>query len=162
MDKQNSLAHLNRMLFLRTIIIGIFGGVFWGIFFLIMYGLKIMEIAPTMLLKIVFQDEKWIEKWYAYLIFILMISILSIFIALIYFFVFKQWKSWIVGAFYGIGLWVFTYFILPIILKNVNPFIHLESESHISMFCLFILYGVFVGYSISFDYENLKEEYKVE
>lgn len=159
MDKQSE-SMLHRMLVIRTIIIGIFGGLFWALFYLIMYAFKMTEVDPKILLEIVFQDGKWITRWYGNIIFILLSSLVSTIIAFIYFFLFKKQTNWAVGAIYGIFVWLIVYLLFPILLNDYNPFIQHEVESNVAIFCLFILYGVFVGYSISFDYENLKAEYK--
>ena len=154
------MAKVNRKLFYRTIINGIFGGLFSGILFFFMHYFHMTEVRPKTILTFFFSDAKWIEKWYAYLILLLIFSLVSTVIALIYYFLLRQRKSWVVGALYGVIIWGVLYYIMPILINSYNPFMNLHSESHISMLCLFILYGVFTGYSISFDYENIKEEYE--
>ncbi len=158
MEKQS--AKLNRLLLLRTLLIGLFGGLFSGLFLLFLHYFNMTEVRPKILLRVLFQNGNWIEKWYANIALLVLISILSIVIALIYYVLLRQRKSWITGALFGVAIWVAIYFVMPIIIKNYNPFLYLKSESHVSMFCLFLLYGVFTGYSISFDYENFKQEYE--
>lgn len=158
MGKQSS--KLNQLLVLRTLLIGIFGGFFGGLFLLLLHYFKITEVRPKILLHVLFQDENWLEKWYAYVVLLLLLSIISTIIALIYYILLRQRKSWITGAVFGIVIWATIYFIMPIIINNYNPFLYLSSESHVSMFCLFLLYGVFIGYSISYDYENLKQDFE--
>ncbi|MEI3611738.1 YqhR family membrane protein [Pseudogracilibacillus sp. SO30301A] len=158
MGKQS--AKLNRLLLLRTILTGFFGGLFSGLFLLFLHYFNMTEVRPKILLRILFQNENWIEKWYANVVLIVLISIFSIVIALIYYVLLRHRKSWITGALFGVAIWVAIYFVMPIIIKNYNPFLYLNSESHVSMFCLFLLYGVFTGYSISFDYGHLKQEYE--
>src|SRR5699024_12284596 len=103
---------------------------------------------------------KCMEKCYAFIIFLLLFSLLSAFIAHIYYFLFKKQECWVVGSLYGIAVWSTLYVLVPVLINGYNPFDNLESESHVSMFCLLVLYGVFTGYSISFEYANIKEEYE--
>src|SRR5699024_10938474 len=100
MDKKKQ-SRLYRILFLRTLLVGIFGGLFWGLFFLVMHAFKMTEVDPKALLETVFTG-KWISKWYANLIFLFLTSLVSIIIAFIYYYLFKQRKSWMMGVIYGI------------------------------------------------------------
>lgn len=160
MEKQQAPSKFNMVMFLRTMIIGIFGGLFAGIFLLIQHYFNMTEVNPKTILYWIFQDGKWMEKWYAYIIVLLLFSLLSAIIAHIYYFLFKKQESWVVGALYGIAVWATLYVLVPVLINGYNPFDNLESESHVSMFCLLVLHGVFTGYSISFEYANIKEEYK--
>src|SRR5690625_3800991 len=159
MKKHHTKKLFQLTIFLRTILIDLFGELFWNLLFFVMYYFNMIELELIKLLKIFPQTGTWSLKWYAYFILIIVTSILSMIIAFIYLFLFKQRKSWIMGAVYGVLIWILMYGIVPMLIKNYNPLIHLNTNSHIAMFCLFLLYGVFVGYSISYEYENIREEY---
>lgn len=157
MSKQNyKQENLHRLVFVKAIIIGFFGGMIWSTLFLLMHMFKMTEVDPLFLFKQIVGESEWLSKWYAYLLLIISYGLLSIFVAVIYYFLFRQRQSWIVGGIYGVILWIIVYYILPIIINSFNPFLHFEVQSHIAILCLFVLYGVFTGYSISYDYESLR------
>ncbi|MEI3606791.1 YqhR family membrane protein [Pseudogracilibacillus sp. SE30717A] len=160
MTNSKEMSKVKHKLLKKTVLNGIFGGVFIGVFFFVMHYFNMTEVKPKLFLNLIFSDSKWIERWYAYLILLVIFSIMSTILALVYYYLLRQRKSWVVGAVYGGIIWGVLYYISPILINNYNPFLNLNSESHISMLCLFVLYGVFTGYSISFDYENIKEEYE--
>ncbi|WLR46297.1 YqhR family membrane protein [Halobacillus litoralis] len=61
------------------------------------------------------------------------------------------------GVFYGIGLWAIVYFLLTPIFPAIPTFMELNSDTWVTTGCLFILYGVFIGYSISYEYREFNE-----
>ncbi|HLR41858.1 MAG TPA: YqhR family membrane protein [Pseudogracilibacillus sp.] len=81
---------------------------------------------------------------------ILLISLISIMLALIYAVILRKKKHWKYGAMYGVLLWFIFYVALPYFLTNILTLTRYEVNVSITIFCFFLLYGVFVGYSISF------------
>lgn len=61
-----------------------------------------------------------------------------------------------VGAGYGIILWCIVFLLLNPLLTPVKPILNLSIDTIITTLCVFILYGTFIGYSISFDYLEMK------
>lgn len=159
MSKQNNKHEkLHRLVFLKAITIGFFGGIIWSTLFLFMHMFKMTEVEPLFLFQFVAGERAWFSTWYAYLLLIISYGILSVFVAIIYYFLFRRRQSWVGGGIFGLMLFIIIYYILPIIINSFNPFLHFEVHSHIAILCLFILYGVFTGYSISYDYESLRME----
>lgn len=152
---------IQKIVLLRSLVIGFFGGIIWGILYLIMYLFNMVEIDHISILN-KWWDAEWLNKWYSHLIFLMLLSIFSIIIALIYFFTLKKSKSWVVGGVFGLAVLFIIYYILPMLTTGFNPFLKFETDTHIALACLFILYGVFVGYSISYDYEHMKHEFKID
>ena len=58
------------------------------------------------------------------------------------------------GVFYGITLWMIIFFLIQPLFPNTKQILELNVDTIISTICLFILYGTFVGYSISYDYHD--------
>lgn len=152
---------LHKIVLLRALLIGFWGGIIWGIFYLIMFLFNMIEIDHLALLKNWISAE-WVNKWYGHIIFLFILSILSIVVAIVYYFTLKKTKSWVVGGVFGLAVLFIVYFVLPILTTGFNSFVQYELETHIAIHCLFFLYGVFVGYSISYDYEHMKHELKTE
>lgn len=157
-NQSNELRQLYNLLLWKAITIGICGGIIGSAFFLFMFTFNMIEVDPFLLLQLLFTDSPWLSKWYAYFILIIAYVILSMLIAIVYYIFLKRKNSWLIGACYGVFLWVIVYWILPLTVKGFNSFIHFEAQSHIAMLSLLLLYGVFIGYSISYDYKALKIE----
>lgn len=142
---------LNKYVFGKAMVIGVFGGIIWSALFVGLFAFKMIEIDPVYPLQIVFGDMASFKKWYAYLFVILVNGILSLIIAMGYYFTLKKQPHWIVGALYGVFWWGVLMLVVPRWINggNMHP-----AETYIATFAVFLLYGVFIGYSISFEYKN--------
>lgn len=69
---------------------------------------------------------------------------------LMYFLFWRKRKEWQIGVVYGIGLWAIFYIIFPYLFVDKLYIMHLPMKMTVTMFCLSVLYGLFVGYSISY------------
>jgi hypothetical protein len=58
------------------------------------------------------------------------------------------------GILAGIVLWFIVFWLLEPIFTNIPPFFELDSDTVVTTVCLFILYSVFIAYSISFAYQQ--------
>lgn len=136
---------------LNTFLIGLFGGLFMIAFFIIIYYFNIIEFnVYTPWKKLFMLGDKM--RWYDYLIATIGYSFISIIIAFIYYIFGKKRVHWDLGAFYGIVLGIISYIIMPIILYDNHLLIEFGLKTHISFFVGFILFGMFIGYSISYEY----------
>lgn len=79
-----------------------------------------------------------------------LISLVSVCLALVYAIILRKKKHWKFGAMYGVFLWLMFYVTLPYFFKNIITLTMYEINVSITLLCFFLLYGVFVGYSISF------------
>lgn len=159
MDKKTKK---EKFVWLHSMNIGFFGGIIWSGLFQFMHTFKMVEVDPQFLFKAIVGPMPWVEKWYAHVLSIIVYGVISIFVALIYYFLFKKKKDWFIGGIYGVLLWVIIYYVAPVLLVGFNPFIHFTWQTHIGIFCLFILYGVFVGYSISYHFESVHIQAEAE
>lgn len=162
MNKENKQLQTDaqRTNFLKALNIGFFGGMIWSSLFIFMHLFKMTEVDPFFIFKFTFGDSPWIHKWYTYITLIITYGLISIPIAIIYYYLLRRKRSWIYGVIYGVLLWVIFYYIIPILVIAFNPFLHYEAQTHISIICLMVLYGVFIGYSISYNHEYVQIELK--
>lgn len=54
---------------------------------------------------------------------------------------------------YGIVLFFIVFFILNPLFPGIKPFTELKRDTVITSICLYIVYGIFIGYSISYEYQ---------
>lgn len=143
-----------RQLLTRTILIGLFGGIFMIIFSYFLYIFKFIDISPKAYLIHSWTKASWTNHWPGEVGTILFALILSILSALVYFLLFKKILSISLSAVYGVVLWLLMGYLLSFIAPNIPALHTLDVDTIFSSLCLFILYGTFIGYSISFDYRQ--------
>lgn len=132
---------------------GFFGGVFWSSVGYIAYLLNFTEIHPNIILE-PWALGKWKHEWLGTVIAILLIGMISVGAAFIYYGAIKKWKGIWPGFTYGIYLFFLVFLILNPLFPGIAPFFNLSRDTIITSICLYIVYGIFIGYSISYEYQN--------
>jgi hypothetical protein len=138
----------------KVIVIGFIGGVFWSLLAYLASILNFTEISPNLILQ-PFALGEWKNGTLGNFISIVLIGLISIGAALVYFAILKRFTAMWVGIVYGAALWGLVFFLLNPIFPNLKTVFELPRGTIVTTVCLYILYGVFVGYSISFDYNEL-------
>src|SRR5699024_375619 len=88
------------------------------------------------------------------------IIVLCIVFAVIYYALFKKFYHWCVGFTYGMFIWAIFLIAIPFLFYQ-HPFVlNYTDETLIGLACISIMYGLFIGYSISFDYHMIKIQNK--
>lgn len=138
----------------RALLTGFIGGIFWSSLGMMIYYFNFTEIPVKSFLLTFWTKASWAQSWIGDLAAILISGILSILVAVIYYGLFKKRNSMWVGVWFGIGLWIIVYYLFNSFLDNVPSLTNLQLKTIVSTFSLYCLYGVFIGYSISFDYND--------
>ncbi|KGX90895.1 hypothetical protein N781_05875 [Pontibacillus halophilus JSM 076056 = DSM 19796] len=137
----------------KSLITGFVGGVLWSFLGAIAYYFNFTTISSgSFVLRSFFQTE-WTGTWLGELISILVIGLLSLATALIYFSVLKKTKGLWPSILFGVALWLITFFVFQPVFQAVPKVGELDGNTIVTTLCLFILYSVFIGYSISYDYQ---------
>src|SRR5699024_6513420 len=121
---------------------------------LVLAYFNLIEKSPKAYLKLAFLDKKWIANWYGTLFTIFFYGILSMFVAYFYYLVLRRINGLVIGIVFGIGMWLIVLLLFPLFFSELPYILSLPKRSLVTSWCLFILYGVFIGYSISFDYRQ--------
>lgn len=151
-EKQDNLSGI----FSKALLTGFIGGLLWSAFGVIMYYFKFSEVGPKSFLLRSWLTAEWTNGWLGDVLSILLAGFISLLPAVIYFAVFKKINSMLVGILYGVILWGLIFYVLHPLFSNVPQLTDLQFKSVVSSICLFVLYGAFIGYAISFDYHNMK------
>lgn len=138
----------------RAIFTGFIGGIFWSAAGMLMYYFNFIEVPIKSFVLTFWTKVPWTQNWVGDLVSIFLVGLLSIGIAIIYYGLLKKRNSMWVGFWFGIGLWFIVFYFLNSILNNVPSLTELENKTIVSTLSLYSLYGIFVGYSISFDYND--------
>ncbi|MEN1970561.1 YqhR family membrane protein [Lentibacillus sp. N15] len=136
----------------RSLFTGFIGGLIWSICGVIFYYFNFSEVAPRTFELRSWLRTEWTDSWLGDVISIFGAGVLSVVTAFIYYGVFKKIKSWWFGAIFGVVLWVIIFYVLHPIFGNVPSLGQMSNHTIVSTICLFVLYGTFIGYSISYDY----------
>lgn len=138
-----------------TIITGLFGGIFWSALAYLAYIFNFTEIRPNVILEPWALGE-WKQQWLGTVISIIAIGLFSAGAALVYYAAMRKLKSMWAGAAFGLALFFLVFYVLNPIFPGIKPFMDLSKNTLITSICIYLLYGVFVGYSISYE-ENEKQ-----
>jgi hypothetical protein len=138
----------------KVVTIGLFGGIFWSLLAYLSYIFNFTVISPNLVLE-PWAVGDWKDGVRGQFIGIAIIGILSIGVALVYYAVLKKFKSIWVGLIYGLVLWGLVFLVLNPIFPDLKTVNHLDRNTLITTVCFYILYGVFIGYSISFETNEL-------
>lgn len=143
----------------RSLFTGFIGGLIWSAFGIVLYYFHFSEVAPKTFELRSWLTAGWTDRWLGDVVSIIIAGVLSILVAFIYYGLFKKITSLWLAAGFGIVLWAIIFIVLHPIFANVPPVAEFNWNTIVSTLCLFILYGIFIGYSISYDYRDtvLKE-----
>lgn len=153
-QSEQRTAHHQSNHFIRAILTGFIGGVFWSIMGMILFYFSFVEIPVKAYVLHSWTRADWTAGWIGHMVSILIVAILSVGVAIIYYGLFKKRNTMWVGVWFGIALWLIVFLLLNPMFSNIPSFDELTYDSIIASLTLYILYGVFIGYSISFDYND--------
>lgn len=134
---------------------GLFGGIFWSLMGYLSYMFNFTEIAPNVILE-PWAVGYWRKEWQGTVISIIVIGIFSVGAAFLYYAVLKKFNGIWPGIGYGIVIFLLVFFVLNPLFPSIGPVNELSRDTVITTICLYILYGLFIGYSISYDYNGHK------
>lgn len=141
----------------RVVVIGFCGGVLWSFIVYIVYLFYFFEISLNMILQL-FVFGEWKKYGLGIVISIILIGFFLIGVVFFYFFLLKCLKIMWLGVLYGLLFWLFVFFVFNLIFFDVCVVIELKVDIVIIIICIYLFYGLFVGYFILFEYNELNLE----
>nr|WP_096188457.1 YqhR family membrane protein [Evansella halocellulosilytica] len=134
-------------------LIGLFGGFIWSVIGYISFYLNFTRVGPALALM-PWALGDWKNGWLGQLIGIVFISLLSIAVAFLYRMIFAKVNHWWPGVVFGFVLWAVVFGVLQPIFPGLKPLPSLDLNTIITNICLYVVYGLFIGYSISYEYHE--------
>lgn len=150
MNKNLKIARM--FILIRSLLTGFIGGLIWSSLGVLMYYFNFSEVNPKKFILRPWKSVEWTSGWLGDIVTIILLAILSIVVAVIYYTLFKKIYSIWIGVIYGTMIWIIIFFLVQPLFPSTKQLAELSNETIISTICLFILYGAFIGYSISYDY----------
>ncbi|WP_285768883.1 YqhR family membrane protein [Peribacillus sp. SI8-4] len=141
------------MLLYNALIIGFVGGAAASAAGMIVHYVNFMDFSPRFILTS-WSNMGWIDHWLGAVMTIIIFGIISVVLALIYYGLFKRVKSFFSGIIFGAVCWALLIFVLKPMFSDLPAFSKMSANTIITSACIFILYGLFVGYSISYDHQE--------
>ena len=141
--------------FNKIVSIGFFGGIFWSTVLLVLSYFDFTQIGPNFVLERI-KLGKWANGYVENLISIVGIGIISIIIAFVFYFIGRKFNGVLPGIFFGLLLWVIVFILLGKIAFDLKAIKDYSSDTTVTTICLFILYGTFIAYSVSFAFQEQK------
>ncbi|MDZ5471037.1 YqhR family membrane protein (plasmid) [Bacillus sp. 31A1R] len=140
-----------------VVLTGLVGGILWSGLAQIAYVFNFTEIRQNVILE-PWALGDWKNGWLGTVISICLIGGLSIIVALIYYATLRRFQGIWVGMGYGIVLFLLVFFVLNPIFPGIPPFGDLTRNTLITSVCFYVLYGTFIGYSISYEESENKQK----
>jgi hypothetical protein len=138
---------------------GLFGGFFWGLVGYVAYFFNFTDISPNVILE-PWALGDWKYGWLGKVISLIFLAIISVAVAYLYYAALRKLKGMWFGLGFGIILFLVVFFVLNPIFPGIKPLFDLNRDTIITSVCLYMLYGIFIGYSINYEYELNKEQDK--
>jgi len=159
---ETDIKYEKTLLLLRSLFTGLIGGLLLGFFGSMLYYFNFTEVAPRTYLLESWLTVEWIDSWKGDLLASLALGLLSILIAFVYYGLAKRMRTIWSGIGFGVFLWLLLFVLFQPLFTNIQKIGDLSLDTIITTGTLFILYGMFVGYSISYDYHDTRIFHKKE
>lgn len=140
-------------IWLFSLQIGFFAGLIWGAVRGLFYYMKFTGIVPGFLLEPFFKHA-YLKSPPGYYVGWLSFILFSIVASLIYVVAFRKLKGPWPGLVYGVAWWLVLFFVLGPFTKMTRPATEHSFDTMFSEFCVFLLWGLFMGYTAAEEYTN--------
>lgn len=137
----------------RTVLIGFWGGLIWAFMGFIAYYLNFAKYGPALILA-PWALGKWKNGLYGQITGVVVIALLSILIAFLYKWALGRVKNMWISVGFGVALWVIVFYIIQPWIPSLLPVLKIGANTITTSLSLYILYGLFIGYSISFELQT--------
>ncbi|MCG7375700.1 YqhR family membrane protein [Paenibacillus sp. ACRSA] len=133
--------------------LGFFAGFIWGAIYLLFYVIH-FTIVPLGFLAEPFFKHEFVYSMEGHLTGWLFFIAFSILASVLYTFTLRKLKGPIPGMIYGIVWWLIIFVLVGPKVHMMKPQNELTWDSIITEFCFFLLWGLFIGYTVAMEYTD--------
>lgn len=143
----------NTNLFLFSLNIGFFAGLIWGAVKGFFYYMSFTTLVPGYLVEPFFKHSFLLSTpghytgWGFFTLF-------SIVATMIYVFLFRKLKGPLPGMLYGVLWWCIIFLLAGPMTGMTPPFKQLSINTMVVEFCLYLLWGLFIGYTAAVEFTD--------
>ncbi len=141
----------------KALLTGFVGGLFWSSIGSLVYYFHFSEVSHASFTIRSFWNASWTNGIMGEMLSIVFIGIISIGISYVYYALLKKRPGMVPGIVFGLLLWFIVFYLLKPMFSAVPALTEMETTTVITTICLYILYGTFIGYSISYEYDHLQQ-----
>jgi len=145
------LRHTNPWTF--SALIGFMAGLIWGGVKLFFYRFSFTKLKPAFFVA-PWYEKDYLNGWQGYAVGLFWIVAVSIAAAWIYAFLFRKLPGPWPGILYGLAWWALVFLWLGPWAGLTESVMALDRDTFWTELCLFVLWGTFIGYSISFEFTD--------
>jgi len=145
----------------NVVLIGFIGGLFWSALGQLSHYFNFTEMGPTVLLD-GWHSYRWTDGYLGIIISILLCGIIAIAAAFLYYWLLRKQSHLFVSIIFGVFLWLVVHLALVPLFPTMLSIREMDFNTIVTTVCLYILFGVFVGVSISFDESERKRQKELE
>jgi uncharacterized membrane protein YagU involved in acid resistance len=136
-----------------ALVIGFFAGVIWWGIKIGFYYFKFTKVLPGFL-AVPWFTKDFLNSWNGHMVGWVFFIGFSIIAALIYALLFHKLLGPWPGIIYGIAWWVVLYLRIGPLLGMMKWIYWMNWDTIITEISIFILWGVFIGYSVAFEFND--------
>ncbi len=133
--------------------LGFFAGLIWGAVHWVFYTFHFTKVIPGFLGGPFFRSS-FLKSGSGQLTGWLLFIVLSAFASIIYVLLLRKLRGPWPGILYGVVWWFILFILAGPKLHMMKPVQHLGWNSVVSEFCLFLLWGLFIGYTIAVEFTD--------
>ena len=154
MRQQTAMEDITRRKIKSAVVVGGVGGAFWSFIGYAAYFMNFTLIGPSIWIK-PFVTEDFLVQPLAHLIGIAVGTFLSILVAFLYAFTLAKYYAPWIGLGFGLALFLLTYYVInPLLALTKKPIHNMGVNTFTTEICLFLLFGLFIGFSLSVEYSS--------
>lgn len=129
---------------------GFIGGVFWSAIAYLAYYFHFTEVGPKVIISS-WASDRWANGALGFFITIILCGLASIVISFIYYVILRKVSSLLVTIVFGAITWAIVHLAFVPLFPSMKGIKEMDLNTLITTLCLYVLFGVFIGVSISFD-----------
>ncbi len=133
--------------------IGFFAGLIWGLVKIFFYYFEFTKVEPAFFMSTWYVD-RYLNTWTGHVVGLFWIVVGSIAAALVYTALFRKFPGPWPGVLYGLAWWAVLYTWVGPWTASFESLYTLDRNSFWTDLSIFVLWGVFIGYSISFEFTD--------
>lgn len=155
MENEKSVGSYQVPLIMLTVITGFIAGVLGSAFCYLAHYFHFTSISPGIILAPL--SGAWKQEWLGTVFTIIIYGLISIVVALFYYLILKKKASLYWGLGYGIAIYLVLFIGLPAVITGMKPIYKYDINTVLTELCFFIIYGTFIGFSISYEYNEQQQ-----
>jgi hypothetical protein len=140
-------------LWLFALQLGFFAGLIWGGLKLLAYFLRLTKVVPGFMAE-PFLLHSYLKSTQGVFAGWGIFTLFSVIASVLYAALFRKARGPWPGILYGLAWWVIWFALFGPAIEAVKPITELDRDSFFTELCLFILWGLFIGYTINFEFNE--------